>query len=142
MIENETFGIIIMTHGRMAEGIVDGVGMIFGRPDNVVALGLQDGMSPAEYAEMLEKELERFPQGALLLVDLFGGTPCNVAMLHARKLGKVLPVAAGLNMAMLLSVLNARERMTLDELVQESVTAGGKGIVDVSEKLREIFDSV
>lgn len=142
MIENETFGIIIMTHGRMAEGIVDGVGMIFGRPDNVVALGLQDGMSPAEYAEMLEKELERFPQGALLLVDLFGGTPCNVAMLHARKLGKVLPVTAGLNMAMLLSVLNARERMTLDELVQESVTAGGKGIVDVSEKLREIFDSV
>lgn len=141
MSDAET-GIILLTHGKMAEGILDGASMIFGRADNVIALGLEDGMSPSDYAEMLEQALNCFPQGALLLVDLFGGTPCNVAMLHARKLGKVLPVAAGLNMPMLLAVLNARENMALEELVDKAADNGRKGVVDVSEKLREVFDSI
>lgn len=142
MSENEAFGIILMTHGKMAEGMLDGANMIFGRPDGVVALGLHDGMSPADYTEKLEQALESFPQGALLLVDLFGGTPCNVAMMQARKQGRVLPVAAGLNMAMLLTVLNARERVPLGEIVAEAVKGGNKGVVDVSEKLAEIFASI
>lgn len=139
MTDTEKFGIIIMTHGDMAEGLLASSKMLFGDAKNVTALGLQESESPADYAERLDKALQQYPGGVLILVDLFGGTPCNTAMIHAKKVGRALPLVAGVNMPMLISVLNAREISPLEEVIVTAEQSGLKGIVNVTPKLEELL---
>ena len=139
MAENEKFGIIILTHGPMAQGLLESSQMLFGEAENVTALGLLGDEAPADFAATVEAALQLYPQGALVLVDLFGGTPCNTAMIQAKKMGKALPLVAGVNMPMLISVLNGREMYTLEETIKEAESSGVQGVVNVTPKLEELL---
>lgn len=139
MADNEKFGIIILTHGPMAQGLLESAQMLFGRADNVTAIGLLGHEAPADFAKKLDEALQLYPQGALLLVDLFGGTPCNTAMMQAKKVGRALPLVAGVNLPMLISVLNAREMYTLEETILDAEKSGMQGIVNVTPKLEELL---
>jgi mannose/fructose-specific phosphotransferase system component IIA len=74
-------------------------------------------------------------QGVVVLVDLFGGTPCNAAALGARE--RLFPIVSGANLPMLLEILLNREcGLSVEELVDLTLEAGRASIVDVSAKLK------
>jgi PTS system mannose-specific IIA component len=60
----------------------------------------------------------------VLVTDMFGGTPCNLALTHLKK-GKV-EVLAGANLPSLIKLISVRTTLPLEKAVKESIEAGRK----------------
>lgn len=123
-------GIIVAAHGTLAPAALEAASMFLGEQEKVECIAFQPGDS-------LETLLERFRQaagrlggeeGLLILTDLQGGSPCNVATLLQKTMGNVRTVY-GLNIPMLLEVLEAREQTRdLDQLAGSALQAGKQSI--------------
>ena len=75
--------------------------------------------------------LERFPVGSVVMLDLFGGTPCNQMMRWIQETGKPLEIVAGMNLPMLVSTFLARESMSGKMLSLDAVSNGKEGVLRV-----------
>lgn len=63
-------GIIVMSHGPFAVGLIDTAKMLFGEPENIAAFSLEEGDDIDEYRSMFSKTFESFPKGSIVLADL------------------------------------------------------------------------
>lgn len=124
-------GIFIIAHAPLASALRQCVLHVF--PDNaagVVALDVQPDMPPEEtlaQARILLRQLDT-PR-ALVLADLFGATPCNVA---ARLVDGVnTKLIAGVNLPMLLRTVSYRKE-SLDALVARALAGGAQGVMPVA----------
>lgn len=128
-------GIILVTHGRLAEEFVAAMQHVVGRQDAVrtVCIGPNDDMEARrdEIAQAIT-EVDN-GNGAIILTDLFGGTPSNLAISLMDK-GRV-EVIAGINLPMLIRLAKARGCMTLDKAVAAARDAGRNYITVASEFL-------
>ncbi len=122
-------GILIVSHGAFGESLIHSASHVLGRrPLYLRQLGVTvhddpDALLPL--AEDLVRFLDR-GAGVLVLTDIYGATPSNVA---ARLLsrGRVEGVA-GVNLPMLIRALNYREE-PLEALVHKALSGGAEGIV-------------
>ena len=123
--------ILIIAHAPLASAMRQCALHVF--PDcghDLAALDVQPNMPPEEtqaQARILLEQLDS--EHTLLLTDLFGATPCNVAQrlsdgVHSR-------LVAGLNLPMLLRALSYR-REPLEQLVQRVVSGGTQGVLAVA----------
>lgn len=112
-------GILFISHGKMAEGIVDSLTMFFGeRPENIDYLGLSYDEGPEHFKDQLEGKIIRLDKGdgVIIFADLFGGTPANTASLLASNDCQII---SGMNLAMALECVGTRgnSNLSIDELV-------------------------
>src|SRR5215813_6117516 len=107
-------GGLIVTHGRLAIELLNAAEMIVGEIHHVVAvsLGWHDDVDTA--ATMVQKALERVqsPAGVVILTDMFGGTPTNIASTFLDP-GKV-EIVTGVNLPMLIKLAQLQEGQTLE----------------------------
>jgi PTS system mannose-specific IIA component len=121
-------GIILVTHGRLAQEFVDALEHVVGPQNNVTAICI----GPDDDLERRRKEiLCRVGQadegeGVVLLTDMFGGTPSNLAVSVLDK-GRV-EVIAGVNLPMLIKLASLRGNEPLASLVVQVEQAGRKYI--------------
>ncbi len=124
--------ILLLTHGGWGMSLVKGVRMILGSVDFVSEVPLLPEMTLPEYLAAVKAEVEKLPEGSLILTDVFGGTTTNVGA----KLGKDfhMKVYSGLNAPML---LEACSQITFTgTLNMEAVLASGQEAVkDVVEEV-------
>jgi PTS system mannose-specific IIA component len=128
-------GMILVTHGRLAEEFVHAMEHVVGRQEAVatVCIGPNDDM------EQRRKEIAKAIRdvdsgaGAIILTDLFGGTPSNLAISLLDE-GKV-EVIAGINLPMLIRLAGARKAMGVTEAVSAARDAGKTYITIASEFL-------
>ncbi len=59
--------------------------MLFGESENIAAYSLEPGDDIDKYREAFVETINEFPEGSMILVDLFGGTPCNQVMRHIQR---------------------------------------------------------
>ena len=102
-------GIILLSHGPFAVSLVDTAKMLFGESENIAAYSLEPGDDIDKYREAFVETINEFPEGSMILVDLFGGTPCNQVMRHIQETEKPLEVVGGMNLPMLVNEVLARE---------------------------------
>ena len=116
--------------------------MIFGDSENIAAFSLEAGDDIDKYREDFAEMIEAFPEGSLIMVDLFGGTPCNQVMRYIQETGKALEVAAGMNLPMLINAVMSREELKGKEFSMDTVENGKKGIfrIDVEGFLNDDDD--
>lgn len=110
--------IIISTHGRFSEEVLKSAEMIFGKQEQVETVTFLPGEGVEDleikYSSMLRKLT--LQNEVLFMVDLFGGSPFNVASEIAA--GKEnMDIVTGINLPMLLSVFENREDKNLDDIV-------------------------
>lgn len=114
--------IVIGTHGRFGEELINSAEMIAGKMENVKAVSLLPTMSFEEFMQEANSVLGELDGPVLALVDLYGGTPCNVLTALTKKYHH--NVITGLNLPMLinlyLSALNA-ETLDMDEIVKSCI---------------------
>ena len=128
-------GMILVTHGRLAEEFVHAMEHVVGIQSDVatVCIGPQDDM------EAKRKEIARgikqvdSGNGVVILTDLFGGTPSNLAI-SLLKSGKT-EVIAGINLPMLIRLAGARKDMDLTAAAKAARDAGRNYITIASEFL-------
>lgn len=72
-------GIVLASHGGLAEGVLDSVSMVFGAQEDIACVSLKPSMSPEGFRSALEAAASGLsdPDQVLILVDLWGGTPFN-----------------------------------------------------------------
>jgi mannose PTS system EIIA component len=130
-------GLVLVTHGRLATEFVTAMEHVVG-PQRAIApicIGPDDDMESrrADIANAIA-EVES-GRGVIVLTDLFGGTPSNLAISLMRP-GKV-EVIAGINLPMLIRLEGARRTMNVGDAVAAAREAGRKYISVASEVLGE-----
>ncbi|MBS4750795.1 PTS sugar transporter subunit IIA [Carnobacteriaceae bacterium zg-ZUI78] len=122
---------IIMTgHGHYATGILSSLHLIAGVQENVATIDFVEGMSSEDVKVALKNAIEG-ADDILVLCDLLGGTPFNVAsQIMCEYPEKTINVLTGLNLAMIMEAVFARTEGTFDEIVSKVLLAAHTGIVD------------
>lgn len=117
-------GIQLITHGRMAEGILDSVDMILGDTEKVVFNELKRGQDIEEFKKEVLKTTNEVnsKEGVLILVDMFGATPYNTSMLNSRDIDiDDYKVISGINLPLLIEAISSRKQMNIDELYKHLI---------------------
>ena len=128
-------GIILVTHGKLAEHFIDAMEHVVGPQEQIAAIciGPNDDMEQrrAQIAEAI-KAVDT-GAGASILTDLFGGTPSNLAisLLDAGR----IEVIAGINLPMLIRLAGARKTLSVTEAAHAAQEAGRNYITVASEFL-------
>ena len=121
-------GLVIVTHGRLAEEFLSAMEHVVGRQRAVetVCIGPEDDMERRRQ-DILEA-VARVDDGAgvILLTDMFGGTPSNLAISVMEQTRA--EVIAGLNLPMLIKLASVRTREDLQTCVAHAQDAGRKYI--------------
>ncbi|KMS59573.1 PTS fructose transporter subunit IIA [Novosphingobium barchaimii LL02] len=128
-------GMILVTHGNLAEEFVHAMEHVVGDQADVatICIGPNDDMEQrrSEIADAITKVDSG--EGVIILTDLFGGTPSNLAI-SLMQAGKV-EVIAGINLPMLIRLAKARGCMPVREAVAAARDAGRNYITIASEYL-------
>lgn len=128
-------GLILVTHGRLADQFVEAMEHVVGPQESIatVCIGPQDDMEQrrAEIAAAIA-EVDA-GEGVIILTDLFGGTPSNLAI-SLLDAGRV-EVIAGINLPMLIRLAGARKSLGVVAAVEAAQTAGRNYITVASELL-------
>jgi len=129
-------GLLVLTHGRLAEELVQATTKILGPVEGLeaVSIGWDDDVNEAR--ARLEEAIDRIRRqgGALILTDMFGGTPTNMA-LSLLESGEI-EVVTGVNLPMLIKFANLREELELSE-VARAIAEQGRGAIHVASDLLE-----
>ena len=129
-------GMVLVTHGALAEEFVAALQHVVGAQENVAAvcIGPDDDME-ARRTQILE-EVTRVDsgQGVVLLTDLFGGTPSNLAISIMENAN--VEVIAGVNLPLLIQLVSVRNTMALSDAVTSAQQAGRK-YINVASSLLE-----
>jgi mannose PTS system EIIA component len=130
-------GLVLVTHGRLAAEFVVAMEHVVGPQEAIeaICIGPDDDMEArrADIARAVQK-VDR-GGGVILLTDLFGGTPSNLAI-SLMEPGRI-EVIAGINLPMLIRLEGARKMMQVKAAVAAAREAGRKYISVASEVLGE-----
>ena len=128
-------GMLIVTHGRLGEGLLDAMQMIAGPQEKVDFVSLKEGDSIDELKERILNAVKILDDGSgvLVFVDMFGASPSNAA---AYLLNENVEVITGVNLPMLLEIVSFRESSSLQELSANAMTAGVESIKNLTQLLR------
>ncbi|MFN3818773.1 PTS sugar transporter subunit IIA [Blastomonas sp.] len=128
-------GLILVTHGRLAQEFLVAMEHVVGKQQNIetIAIGPNDDMEQrrVDIANAIAKVDNG--KGVIVLTDLFGGTPSNLAI-SLLDAGRV-EVIAGVNLPMLIRLEGARRSMNVRDAVAAARDAGQKYISVASDLL-------
>lgn len=126
-------GILIVAHGALGESLIHCASHVMGgRPLHLLNLGVtvhDDPEAILPLARTLVDTLDQ-GQGVLVLSDIFGATPCNIAG-RLLEPGRV-EVVSGVNLPMLVRALTYRNE-PLDKVVEKAMSGAHEGVVHVPE---------
>jgi PTS system mannose-specific IIA component len=127
--------LVLVTHGRLAEEFRNAVEHVVGPQENfeTVSIGADDNME--QRRSDIVDAVARVDQGSgvVVLTDMFGGTPSNLAI-SVMEAGHI-EVIAGMNLPMLIKLSSVRKGGKLAVVVEEAQAAGRKYINVASQLL-------
>ena len=131
-------GIVITSHGPMAQGILDSSKLFFGDQPQMKACCLSAEDNPDDFVDVLKNAISEVDtgEGVYVFCDILFGSPCNCL---ARIVGTDLDddkvqVITGVNLPMILQILAVREGGNTTP--EEMINSGKDGIADLKATLK------
>jgi len=127
------FRIVVAAHGNLAAALLSAAELICGPTDDLRAVGIQPEDSPESFGDRLAAALGDPGEPLLVLTDLAGGTPNNVALRLVRGRPSAF-VISGVNLAVVMEAamsIDVLDRAAVDRLVE----LGREGLVDAGTLL-------
>lgn len=118
-------GIVLITHGGVGRELRAAAENMLGRQNQMATVSVTPDVPVTEMREALSDAVDQVADGSdgvLILSDIFGGTPCNVAAGVASSVEAT--VLTGVNLPMLVAVIKARKRSGLLHVAQSGLEAG------------------
>ncbi|HIF08469.1 MAG TPA: PTS sugar transporter subunit IIA [Sneathiellales bacterium] len=124
----DAIGLVLVTHGGLAEQFVAAMEHVVGPQEGVraVSIGPDDDMEQRRKDIMKAVEDLDRGSGVIVLTDMFGGTPSNLAISIIGNAN--VEVLAGVNLPMLIKLASVRQSLTLAEAAQAAQDSGRKYI--------------
>lgn len=134
-------GLVLVTHGHLATEFLAALEHVVGSQEKVeaISIGADDDMEVRRADILAAIGRVGSPDGVVVLTDMFGGTPSNLAIsiMGAPKADIPVEVIAGVNLPMLIRLAQARGTTPLADLVVDAQEAGRKYINVASALLNE-----
>ena len=133
--EHKIIGLVLVTHGNLALEFISAMQHVVGKQENIeaVCIGPEDDMEMRR-SEILKKvEDVNAGNGVVVLTDMFGGTPSNLAISIMDR--APVEIIAGVNLPMLIKIASLRKEKSLKETVAGAQEAGKKYINIASQIL-------
>ena len=127
-------GIIVGTHGHLAEELVKTCAMICGQPENLATVTLVPGEGPDDLGKKYKEAIAGLDtsNGVIILNDLFGGSPYNAACRIAIE-DENCGIVTGVSLPMLVEVINYRlcnaGSANVQDAMEKAVEAAAAGAV-------------
>ena len=130
-------GLVVVTHGRLAEELIAALEHVVGSQQNIsaVCIGPDDDMEQRRAQILDEVARAEEGNGVVVLTDMFGGTPSNLAISIMGRAN--VEVIAGVNLPMLIKLASVRMTASLDGAAQSAQEAGRKYINIASRLLTQ-----
>jgi PTS system mannose-specific IIA component len=121
-------GLVLVTHGALAKALRDAMEHVVGKQTNLATVCIEsDAEFESQRAEIASRMAEvDCGDGVILLTDMFGGTPSNLAMSMSQQPG--VEIIGGVNLPLLVKLAKIRGSQALAEAVQCAEAAGRKYI--------------
>ena len=128
---------VLVTHGRLAAEFIDALEHVVGAQENIAAvcIGADDDMEQRRQDILASVAEVDNGDGVVVLTDMFGGTPSNLAISVMEETR--VEVIAGINLPMLIKLAGLREGHTMEKAVTLAQEAGRKYINVASSLLAE-----
>lgn len=124
-----------MEHADLGDALFRAAEMIVGATEGLYSVSLFPEDSPEGFGEKLEAALQPIEgEETLVLIDLFGGTPYNVAARQVLK--DNVECVTGANLPMLLELIMSRDDASLSELAEEITRAGQESVKNLGPMLQ------
>lgn len=130
-------GIVVISHGRLATELLRAAEIIVGKVENAAAVDIDPKMGMDEIRKAVEGAVRSVDRGkgALLLTDMFGGTPSNIGLSF---LGThTVEVVTGVNLPMMIKLPMARAAMSLSDLARHLQEYGQRNITIPGDMLKK-----
>jgi len=129
-------GVVVVTHGQLAAELLNAAETIVGELPNFSAVSIGWHQDTQDAREELERAISRVQQGhgVLLLTDMFGGTPSNLAMTFLER--DDVEVITGVSLPMLIKLAGMREPSDLLTVARDMREHGRNAIWVASDLLR------
>ncbi len=130
-------GLVVVTHGGLAKEFQLALEHVVGPQDQfeVISIGPDDDMEIRRQDILKCVGEVNTGDGTIILTDMFGGTPSNLAISMLEP--GLIEVIAGVNLPMLIKLAGIREELSFDEAVEKAVAAGQRYISVASQILAE-----
>lgn len=128
-------GLVLVTHANLATALKSSAEMIVGTIDNCATVEVAPDEQADDIMARVVAAVEAVQaDGAIIMTDLFGGTPSNMAMSFLKD--GFIEVVTGVNLPMLIDFCSHRERMSIVELATDLLRSGREGIIVAGELLK------
>lgn len=130
-------GLLVATHGRLADELVATAEQIVGKLGAVATVSIEPGSAPEAIRAKMRDAVHSLEtgEGVIVFADLFGGTPCKESLMLCMK--EHVEVLAGVNLPMLLKANSLRlEAMDLHTMAQALAAYGQRCITCASDLVR------
>ncbi len=130
-------GVVLVTHGRLAQEFIDALEHVVGPQQSIAAvcIGPDDDMEQRRREIVESVAAVDGGKGVVLLTDMFGGTPSNLAI-SVLDQGRI-EVVAGVNLPMLIKLASLRGKESMATVITEAQRAGRKYINVASQLLSD-----
>lgn len=130
-------GIVVVTHARLGEALIDAAEFIVGdRPAGLESVSIDLAQDVDKLRGKVEAAIKKVDQhdGMLVLTDMFGGTPSNISYSFLEE-GHI-EVLSGVNLPVLIEAIVSRDKLKLAELATKLEATGKKSITLASGVLK------
>jgi PTS system mannose-specific IIA component len=134
-------GIVIVAHNHLAQEFLNTLEHVMGGPqENILALSFSGDGAIEEDKKALSRAMEEVDQGhgIVILTDMFGGSPSNMAISHLKP--GFVEVIAGVNLPLLIKLASLRSSHGLVDAVNMAQEAG-KSYIHVASNLLKSLDT-
>ena len=125
-------GLLLVTHGRLADEFLAALEHVVGPQERIETISIDADDDMAHRRQDIADAVGRVADGAgvIILTDMFGGTPSNLAIsvMDTKQEGGPVEVIAGLNLPMLIKLAQVRGDTEFPALVEAAQAAGRKYI--------------
>ncbi len=127
-------GMLVLSHGQLAQEFVATLEHILGPQENIKAIGISpsDDIEEKRYQLIREISAVNTGKGVVIFTDMFGGTPSNLAISSMQE--RTIEIVAGVNLPMLVKFASVRGSMSLVDAIVVAEDAG-KNYINVASKL-------
>ncbi len=129
-------GLLIVTHCNLGKEFLNSAEFIVGKVSHAEVVSITQSSDSEKIHKQIEDKLSSLNQGkgVIILTDMFGGTPSNLSLSFLKE--KQVEVLSGVNLPMVISIIQNRSNMSLNKLA-ETAQEAGKMSISLAGKLLE-----
>ena len=130
-------GIVLVSHGDLAQGMLNTLEMICGPQENICALSFEMSDSPDDVRDQIEEAIGLYPAGCLVFLDILGGSPANSLQFIALNNDEPVYAIAGMSLPLVIEATMSSTCEDVPKLYADVLSQAESAVIGVTDRIAE-----